>query len=96
MAGQSELVKQCNDGTWLIWCTGCQTYHFFDARWRFNNNVHAPTFAPSLKVTWDFGPDHEPRCCHSFVRDGQWQYLDDCTHTLAGQTVPVEVPPGGW
>lgn len=28
--------------------------------------------------------------CHSFVRDGQIQYLTDCTHALAGQTVPLE------
>lgn len=27
--------------------------------------------------------------CHSFVTDGQIQFLDDCTHALAGQTVPL-------
>lgn len=27
--------------------------------------------------------------CHSFVRDGQIQFLSDCTHTLAGQTVSL-------
>jgi len=27
--------------------------------------------------------------CHSFVRDGQIQFLPDCTHELAGQTVPL-------
>jgi hypothetical protein len=27
--------------------------------------------------------------CHSFVTDGQIQFLDDCTHELAGQTVPL-------
>lgn len=32
--------------------------------------------------------------CHSFVRDGQIQFLRDCTHALAGQTVPLpELPP---
>ena len=25
--------------------------------------------------------------CHSFVNDGQVQFLDDCTHELAGQTL---------
>lgn len=36
------------------------------------------------------------RCgvCHSFVRDGQIQFLDDCTHALAGQTVPLPEWPG--
>lgn len=27
---------------------------------------------------------------HSFVRDGQIQFLSDCTHALAGQTVPLK------
>ena len=27
--------------------------------------------------------------CHSFVTDGQIQFLGDCTHELAGQTVPL-------
>lgn len=28
--------------------------------------------------------------CHSFVRNGQIEYLSDCTHDLAGKTVPLE------
>lgn len=28
--------------------------------------------------------------CHSFVTDGQIQFLGDCTHELAGQTVPLK------
>lgn len=27
--------------------------------------------------------------CHSFITDGQIQFLNDCTHPLAGQTVPL-------
>jgi hypothetical protein len=36
-------------------------------------------------------PDFESKdtCCHSFVVDGQMQMLGDCTHALAGQTVPI-------
>lgn len=30
-----------------------------------------------------------PKVCHSFVTDGQIQFLGDCTHALAGQTVPI-------
>jgi uncharacterized protein DUF6527 len=32
-----------------------------------------------------------PTCyvCHSFIRDGQIQFLGDCTHSLAGQTAPI-------
>ncbi|QNH60766.1 DUF6527 family protein [Hymenobacter sediminicola] len=33
-----------------------------------------------------------PHCsvCHSFVTDGQIQFLADCTHELAGQTVALQ------
>ena len=30
-----------------------------------------------------------PMVCHSFVRDGRIQFLGDCTHALAGQTVDL-------
>jgi hypothetical protein len=33
--------------------------------------------------------DSRPSVCHSFVTDGQIQFLGDCTHRLAGQTVPI-------
>lgn len=31
-----------------------------------------------------------PSVCHSFVRDGQIEFLGDSTHALAGQTVRLE------
>lgn len=33
--------------------------------------------------------------CHSFIKNGQWQFLSDCAHELAGQTVPM-VPLPDW
>lgn len=33
--------------------------------------------------------DNADTRCHSFVRDGQIQFLTDCTHALAGNTVPL-------
>lgn len=30
-----------------------------------------------------------PYVCHSFIREGMIQYLDDCTHELKGQTVAL-------
>lgn len=40
----------------------------------------------------DFADDKHKLCyiCHSFVRDGMIQFLSDCTHDMAGQTVPLE------
>lgn len=37
------------------------------------------------------------RCqrCHTFVTDGKIQFLKDCSHALAGQTIPmVDIPVG--
>lgn len=34
------------------------------------------------------------KVCHSFVTDGRIQFLNDCTHKLAGQT--IDLPPWGW
>ena len=33
-------------------------------------------------------PNGEERC-HSFIRDGKIQYLNDCTHEFAGKTVEL-------
>jgi len=44
-----------------------------------------PTFAPSLLCN-----GHDPALrCHSFVRDGRIEFLPDCQHALAGQTVEL-------
>lgn len=44
-----------------------------------------PTFSPSLLCN---GFDPKSRC-HSFVKEGMIQFLDDCHHTLKGQTVEI-------
>jgi hypothetical protein len=36
-----------------------------------------------------FSFDHIDMVCHSFVTDGRIQFLGDCTHRLAGQTVDI-------
>lgn len=33
--------------------------------------------------------------CHSFLKAGVWQFLSDCTHAMAGQSVPA-VPVPQW
>lgn len=40
---------------------------------------------------WDFSCG----VCHSFVRDGRIEFLNDCTHALAGQTVDLRTLDGG-
>ena len=33
--------------------------------------------------------DSAPTVCHSFITNGRIQFLDDCTHGLAGQSVDL-------
>lgn len=76
-------------------CPGCNMHHAVRVRrpggpspsWEWNGDMVSPTFSPSLLVRWTIRG--EPKVCHSFVRDGQIQFLDDCTHQLAGQTVAI-------
>lgn len=58
---------------------------------------HVPGYAngPCWCTYAEEHPDEEDdgfKCsvCHSFVTDGQIQFLNDCTHHLAGQTVPLK------
>lgn len=66
--------------------------------WTWNGDPESPTFEPSILVSYngsDAGQTDEdgfkapPAVCHSFVTDGQIRFLGDCTHALAGRTVPL-------
>jgi len=75
-------------------CPGCGSLHQIPTAgpnaWRFNGNIDSPTFHPSLLVTWSKpGDDAFKKTCHSFVTNGMIQFLNDCTHKLAGQTVSL-------
>ncbi len=61
--------------------------------WTWNGDRERPTLSPSVLVTCEYGDDTPPLRCHSFVADGQIQFLGDCSHALAGQTVELpELP----
>lgn len=81
-------------------CPGCGIGHSFRVqgegpKWEFNGDIDNPTFAPSLLVHWpkmdSSGRAYEVRC-HSFVRNGRIEFLTDCDHALAGQTVSLPDP----
>jgi Family of unknown function (DUF6527) len=73
--------------------------------WGWNDSMDKPTFTPSVLVrgTKKLSDDEyarlmagekiypRPLLCHSFVRDGRIEFLGDCLHELAGQT--VDLPP---
>jgi hypothetical protein len=81
-------LNKANDGRLIFYCSGCESYHFADQRWTFNGDYERPTFDPSVLVTIGHDPD-PPDICHFYVRDGRIQYLTDCTHPLAGQTIDM-------
>lgn len=55
--------------------------------WSWNGDTELPTLHPSILSTYNH-KDGEIRC-HTFVNDGKAQYLSDCSHELAGQTVEL-------
>ena len=72
--------------------------------WTWNGSMDRPTFQPSILVTGvqrltedeyqnylktQQLPEPKPLRCHSFVTDGRIQFLSDCTHAMAGQTVDL-------
>ncbi len=69
-------------------CPGCDDVHTVGLTWKFNGDLEKPTFSPSILVTY-FEDETVKERCHSFVRDGQIQFLSDCTHALASQTVEL-------
>lgn len=72
---------------WVHWCPGCKHIHGFavekpfhnGAHWAFDGNQERPTFGPSMNIG--------PSSCHYYLKDGNLHYLDDCKHSLRGQTV---------
>lgn len=61
--------------------------------WTWNGSVDAPTVKPSI-LTRGSGRafkdgEYVEHVCHSFVNDGKVQFLSDCTHEFAGQTLDL-------
>lgn len=75
--------------SYLFNCPGCGGLHFFKtsgsgATWTWNGDKDKPTVSPSIHIKIK---GHE---CHFFIKNGMIEYLNDCHHKLAGQTVPME------
>lgn len=75
---------------WFFFCPGCQMRHLIRTTgphpcWEWNGDKINPTFTPSYLVRGMAGVTQ----CHSFIKAGSIQYLDDCGHGLKGQTVEL-------
>ena len=89
----------------MFWCPGCDDPHVPIVQrerperplWTWNGDRDRPTLTPSILCQSDYGTAAEHgshplgghHVCHSFVTDGRIQFLSDCTHALAGQTVDI-------
>ena len=51
--------------------------------WSWNGDIENPTLKPSIRTR------NHKHVCHTFINDGNVNFLSDCTHELAGQTVPL-------
>lgn len=98
-----NVANQTSDNRVSFFCPGCGGYHEIThgvddrPRWTWNGDLKKPTFTPSVLVNYPANPNaseefkewRKERICHSFVTDGKIQFLSDCTHQLAGQTVDL-------
>lgn len=92
-------------GMFVFHCPGCECDHHINTNpeyggaWEFNRDLEKPTANPSLLVRWvkyetdeNKKPIPETRkdvVCHILIREGKIQFLNDCTHDLANQTVDI-------
>lgn len=58
--------------------------------WDWDGNLEAPTLSPSILTKYEWGPQKEERRCHSYLRNGVFEFLGDCTHSLKNQHVPMK------
>ena len=83
-------------GGYVHWCPGCNERHVVYTRngtgptWDFvNKNEDTPTFSPSVRLFEIEKDNARVTLCHYFIKEGKLQFLHDCAHDLAGQTVDL-------
>lgn len=99
----AKAKREVHDGIEYILfeCPGCKHLHSITTngtlKWKWNGSLDTPTIEPSVLNWLEHRPDEDEeekryvdsRRCHLYVRDGRIQFLNDCGHALAGQTVDM-------
>jgi len=85
--GQISTKFRNGHGRLFHWCEPCGELHPLpiDAGWTFNGDYERPTMTPSFL---QHGADPGQRC-HYILTAGVLNYRADCSHALAGQSVPL-------
>jgi hypothetical protein len=110
MSQVSSKLRREENG-FVHWCPACEEMHVLPDSWRFDGDLENPSFFPSFKHEglkrefadgkwtgqWirDAGGNTIPFICHYNLVSGQLQFCNDCTHVLAGKTVPLPPLPEG-
>lgn len=55
--------------------------------WTWNGDTEKPTLKPSILTRTEDA--NGKILCHTFITDGKVQFLNDCSHELAGQTLDL-------
>jgi len=94
-----SIATKDNEAAFAFFCPGCKETHVIwykssRVQWDWNGDVDKPTVQPSYRVFHPAKTENgvavpEITLCHCFIRDGNIQFLSDCAHKLAGQTVPI-------
>ena len=96
----SKILAKSN-GNIFFECPACETPPGINCGgghgpiWSWDNDVNKPTISPSVLVKYEqyntptSSKKKKEHVCHSFVQNGQIQYLSDCTHELAGKLVDI-------
>jgi hypothetical protein len=99
------------EGGFAHWCPACEEMHRLPDGWSFDGNLESPSFTPSFKhdgIQRVFVDGHwtgewkrdavgntVPFCCHYILTAGVLNFCCDCTHSFAGQSVPLPKLPEG-
>lgn len=92
----ADNIEVGKDGYYIFLCQGCDSEHTIPlekgeprTNWGWNGSVDSPTIRPSILVNVGRKNPTIP-ICHSYITDGKIQFLSDCTHPLAGQTIELK------
>lgn len=93
-----NVIEADDTGRYCFYCPGCKCDHYIQFApkkpcWLWDSNLQAPTVNPSILVHYYNDPEDgkkETGRCHLFIKKGMIEFLTDCTHELAGQTVPMQ------
>ena len=95
-------LESLKGGMVAFYCPGCKCSHMVDPK-KWQVDIEKETISPSVLVKsvklppepWVFDENRKiigckDTICHSFVKSGKIQFLNDCSHELSGKTVEME------